>query len=184
MTRTQSAKAVARERGIAFSAPMVLAILAGAKTQTRRTLNPQPYTWESNGQKYWNASGCIGGRIAVGDDGLLELHGWTVGRRLWIRETYYQFGHWEPIPGQMTRSGKRQKWQFVADHAKIRFEEPDECHMGMHKEDPSTSAWHKRLGRFMPRSACRTVLEVTSVRVERLQDITEAVVSQFGGQNA
>lgn len=113
MTRTQSAKAVARERGIAFSAPMVLAILADTKTQTRRTLNPQPYTWELNGQKYWNASGCIGGRIAVGDEGLLELHGWTVGRRLWIRETYYQFGHWEPILGQMTRSGKRQKWQFV-----------------------------------------------------------------------
>jgi hypothetical protein len=165
---------VGREKGILFSDAMVRAERAGLKTQTRRILNPQPYTWEKDGDKYWNASGCIGGIIAISDDHLLGLHGWMVGRRLWVRETYYQFGRWEPIAGQMTPKGNRQKWRFVQDSPEVEFDPPTSFRLGMHKDDPATSAWHKRLGRFMPRSASRTTLEVTAVRVERLQDISEA----------
>src|SRR4051812_11471130 len=77
--------ALQRNRPILFSAQMILALVGGHKIQTRRILNPQPRPFVCEGKPYWNASGVIGGRIAISDAHLLELHRWNVDR-LWVRE--------------------------------------------------------------------------------------------------
>lgn len=169
------------EKPILFSASMIRAEREGRKTQTRRALNPQPDTtklsspWrpEQRGRYGWGFMQRIdfpeyqyfGGDFTVR---------WAPGDRLWVREAYYQQGHWEPIQGQMTRKGNRQKWQFVADSEDIVFDPPENYRSGMLKAYPWTSAWHRRLARFMPHRYSRTMLEVTAVKIERLQDISEA----------
>ena len=93
---------------------------------------------------------------------------------LHVREPYYQFGHWEPVLGAKTKGGK-QKWKFVPDSNDVRFVGPTEfVAKSMNKKLPALPQWHKRLARFMPQSARRTKLQLVAVRVERLNDISEA----------
>lgn len=83
-----------KERPIIFSAPMVLAILSGAKTQTRRIIKPQP-------------TPCIGGRINWCDEGRSFTgspenfsrycpYGQPGQCRLWVREAW-RVGAWDEI---------------------------------------------------------------------------------------
>lgn len=169
---------------IPFSDPMVAALLAGRKTQTRRILDPQPFPSqyfipplysEPMPQKDGTmvvrfSAAAIGGGAFVEDT--IEAR-YAVGDLLYVRETYYQFGHWEPVPGATTKGGK-QKWGFVPDDPAVCFEMLDPYYKAMYRADPTTPAWHKRLGRFMPRAASRLTLIVEGVKVERLQDISEA----------
>lgn len=173
-----------KARPILFSSAMVRALLNGTKTQTRRIVKPQP-------ERYDFGYGCIddafmppqitNGFLAVGVTTMLTDHfaylkhlpyGGT-GDRLWVREEHFRFGHWESVTGKRTKGG-RQKWAFVADSADFRFEAPPAFRKGRHHKDPATPAWHKRLARFMPRRLSRITLELTAVRVERLNDISES----------
>lgn len=155
------------DRPITFSAPMVAALRVGTKTQTRRTITPRGRNSLFDGS--WSDSYVLDpGNQAWRDREI----GVVKGDRLWVRESYFQFGHWAPIPGAQTKGG-RQKWGFVADRPEILFDAPAEYRKGMHSADPATQSWHKRLGRFMPRSASRMTLLVTEVRVQRLQDCSE-----------
>lgn len=157
-----------KERPILFSAPMVRALLAGTKTQTRRVVKPQPETADVENRR-------IVPYIGAGDRLARELrcpYGGP-GDHLWVREDHYRYGHWEPLPGVRTKTG-RMKWRFVAETDEIRFDPPASFRKGRHTKDPETPAWHKRLGRFMPRAFSRLTLELTEVRVERVQDMSEA----------
>lgn len=155
------------DRPIPFSAPMVAALRAGTKTQTRRTITPRGRHSLFDGS--WSDSYVLDpGNQAWRDREI----GVVKGDRFWVRESYFQFGHWAPVAGAQTKGGK-QKWGFVADRTEIRFDAPAEYRKGMHSADPATPAWHKRLGRFMPRAASRMTLLVTEVRVQRLQDCSE-----------
>lgn len=150
---------------------MVVGLLDGRKTQTRRMT------------KYADLAG-----FRVRDDGVtvvevVEPNGLCCfdlpcpygkpGDRLWVREEYYQRGHWAPIPFVATKTG-RQKWAFVPTGDVVLFDAPAEYARARAGEDRSVVRWHKRLGRFMPRRFSRITLEVTGVRVERLQSISEA----------
>ena len=141
-----------RERPILFSAPMVRALLAGTKIQTRRVCKPaQFYAMSSvvevpdpdeRGQVY----NCSHFGDEEGDVQFQSPYGGR-GDRLWVRESWaYNPDH----PGVASRAC------FMAD--------PEHLHDGL-KWKPSIHT---------PRAVCRITLEITGVRVERLQDISEA----------
>lgn len=74
-----------KERPIPFSGPMVRAILAGRKTQTRRTVKPQPVT-ESNGVAHWPNPWPA--RCPYGQPG----------DRLWVREAWRTWAGLDKMP--------------------------------------------------------------------------------------
>ncbi|NOV17843.1 hypothetical protein E5S70_17470 [Ensifer adhaerens] len=158
------------DRPILFSAPMVRALIEGRKTQTRRLFNGIEQMPNGTFHIY-------GGIVGVSEEDVSkhapDYVRVTAGDRFYVCETHYRFGHWQPVATKRTKAG-RQKWQFVEDSSEILFDAPALYRKGRHHQDPETPAWHKRLGRFMFRRHSRLALIVTDVRVERLQDISEA----------
>jgi len=173
---------------ILFSGPMVRALLAGTKTQTRRVLDPQPY---SNGIRYDHALGDIlchndylppatllmdkgkgAKRYTISDveDGPEAFGRYRVGDHLYVREAWKVqrvFDDWAPANSNRGGPVLRQK----------------ECALRYLADDP-TDRW---LGKYrqamhMPRWASRITLTVTDVRVERLQDISEEDAKAEGGR--
>lgn len=144
-----------KERGILFSGPMVRALLDGTKTQTRRALRPQP-----EGEP---------------DPGAARNRFGLPGDRLWVRETYFAFGHWQTRP----RAGKEgEEWYFV-DRTRASgqcyhyaLDEPDGADARPGRVAGDASHWHRRPALFMPRAASRILLEIVDVRIERLGAIS------------
>jgi hypothetical protein len=188
-----------KEHPILFSSEMVRAILNSTnttqtgrsvpqgKTQTRRAMRPQPRDefMPAVGRYCPSMTDRRTGEIYPGqeifgasdeEEGYRCKYG-EPGDRLWVRESYYQYGHWEKVEGVKTKTG-RMKWKFVPDKTpaatEYLFDPPSEYRKGRHHQDPYTPAFHKRLGRFMPRKASRITLEIVNVRVERLQNISES----------
>ena len=144
-----------KERPVLFSAPMVRAILDGRKTVTRRVVKPRKD----------REIGCalapceLAGEVNAGD---YTNAPWAPGERLWVREAfdflpdsspdhpqgcqivYWATGSLEP------RTAPHDYNPLIYGHEKVR---------------PSI---------HMPRWASRITLEITGVRAERLQDISEA----------
>lgn len=169
---------------------MVAAILEGRKTVTRRTTGLDYIN--SLGDKVTFAECEMGENMTYNPPcppglhvffGNEETDDWwqpikcpygNVGDVLWVREEHYRFGHWEPVPDTLTITG-RQKWMFIADTKEVLYSDnpPSEFRGGRHHKDPHTPAWYKRLARFMYYEHCRLFLEITDIKVERLQDITE-----------
>lgn len=170
-----------KERPILFSAPMVRALLAGTKTLTRRVVKPQPDSTHS-GFPYWNVGGYRASWCRSAADGgplepenpLLCPYG-QPGDRLWVREAFRFPGsldHLSPsvCGDKALDAGYRTPWaptQFEADGSRTGewrgFDTPPE----------KTKPGKLRPGIHMPRWASRITLEITGVRVERLQDISE-----------
>ena len=141
-------KTEVKERPILFSDPMVRALLVGLKTQTRRLLKPQP---EKRGCSwYWHDYTWFSDKrrpIDVYTGGSLQPCPFgAAGSRLWVRETWCQV----PCTDGKTYTVYRANWENAG--CRLRWK----------------SALH------MPRAISRINLEITSVRVERLQDISEA----------
>jgi hypothetical protein len=186
------------DRPIPFSTPMAHALIDGRKTQTRRVLSrarvfatPDTQAYTMTGDFLARALQNADGFQHLGENGWfweadafdwqapnprtrwLAHIGYAPGDRLYVREEYYQRGHWEPVDGDTTKGG-RQKWAFTPADDVILFDAPAGHRKGRQHTDPATVAWHKRLGRFMPRKHSRLTLIVTDVRVERLNDCSEA----------
>lgn len=147
-----------KERPIFFSGAMVRALLAGTKTQTRRTVKPQP----APGQGIVNAAYCRAPHLWLRDgpcDESDSAYEWscpygTPGDRLWVRESFAHIYSNNKVPA----SRRPEDVAYMADALA-----PDADVYGPWK--PSI---------HMPRWASRILLEVTEVRVERLQNISEA----------
>ncbi|HDX9124217.1 TPA: hypothetical protein RQO71_001361 [Klebsiella michiganensis] len=152
-----------KERGMIFNAEMVRAILDGRKTQTRRIMKPQPepcprggHWWPSNVFKTMlhvedemqNGKGVWGG--IVGD----ACPFGDVGDRIWVRETWAEAGASAP------------------DLKLYRANYPEHVPSIYENVPPAEEIrWTPSI--HMPRTASRIQLEITDVRVERLNAISE-----------
>ena len=161
------------ERQILFSAPMVCAIRDGRKTQTRRVVMPQPEVSDAgNLTGEWLSRPLGGLLLPKPQDIVIHCPYGHPGDRLSVRETFFAYGRWE-----MRYSAKkgRDEWHFVdmtieCNHAyQYAADDPDVPLAG--DRGGVLPGWWKRPAIFMPRTASRITLEVTGVRVERLQQI-------------
>lgn len=173
------------EKPILFSGEMVKAILAGTKTQTRRMIKTQPPGWATFVQEIKSLLHCKPGWHPIGifqwseeqtpGEPLKSLRRWPYnndeerdyaipcpygqrGDRLWVRET---FG--------ITRCTDH-GWNHGMFRGPLPKEKPANYF-------PYYRATHNGVGNWrpsihMPRWASRITLEITGVRVERLQDIS------------
>ncbi len=153
-----------KERPILFSGEMVRAILDGRKTQTRRVVKPQPPDhWIPEVGYYYPTLVDRDGEQFPGEKtfgasdesfGLKCPYG-QPGDRLWVRET------WAP-------------------HADMPHTAIYRCDRGGDYQDTVTHGFRWSPSIKMPLWASRITLEITSVRVEMLQDITEHDASREG----
>lgn len=138
---------VVKERPILFSGEMVRAILDRRKTQTRRIMKTQPV---------WVGYPGVPFKTSDADPaGIINCPYGHVGQRLWVRET------WSKAKSPFSRDifykadGDRQPGKQLA----LRYAERE-------------TRWRPSI--HMPRDASRITLEITGIRVERLQEISEA----------
>lgn len=147
------------ERQILMSGPMVRAILEGRKTQTRRVVRgidecPHGYdgvvTATVQEEAHLRGKHCF--NLASGESLYMRSPYGQPGDRLWVRETH--------------AGDNCCGWVYRADHpdANIKAGELDDGEQSLRRWTPAI---------HMKREACRLVLEVVAVRVERLQEISE-----------
>ena len=154
------------ERPILFSGPMVRAIITGHKTVTRRLIT---VPWGKKGRAlpfppYYDGGD---GTLHVADE-YGDWHDFAkhvrcpygrAGDRLWVRET------WQVVTG----------WQVGDLGAAVRYQDMGikACQMPEDKALPLCLTWDRwRPSIHMPHWASRLTLEVTGIRVERLQELT------------
>lgn len=157
-----------KERPIIFSGPMVRAIRADTKTQTRRVVKPRAD--RDFGPRCRLQPHEIAGEIYAGD--LRNSVYGVPGDRLYVKEAAWLWC--ERQPNGLTRTG-RTKWRYEPMRAAGVWYAAD------HRRKPNISVvspdtgnewgWRLKIGRFLPRWASRITLEITDVRVERLQQI-------------
>ncbi|NIA72452.1 hypothetical protein HBA54_28085 [Pelagibius litoralis] len=139
---------------ILFSGPMVRAILEGRKSQTRRVLKLKPgmAPWQDEDTGEWFQSG----HGEAGDDFLKVPY--APGDLLWVRESFrLRADQNEKRPSDdWWKSGA---WYHADDPELV----PSGCGGGAGKLRPSI---------HMPRWASRLTLEVTAIKVQRVQDIS------------
>ena len=147
-------------RPIIFSAPMIKALLAGSKTMTRRLLNPPRGLVDPSDPNHWEVSWWSAGKIEFvpwpRDFGLTKVVAmpYAHGDRLWVREAFCE-----------TRTPGR-----VVYRADCRDNTTGQHLPAMETADDVR--WKPSI--HMPRWASRITLHVTAVKVERLQEISEA----------
>lgn len=159
-----NAQAVARERAVLFSAPMVRALLDGTKTQTRRQMSVQPHDGAEvvcddfyptviakNGDEEPGPE-VFGAWWSDGEEAVRCPYG-KPGERLWVREAWRTDPQFDCLPPR----------DLDPAVAPVQYEAGPHADVLGGKLRPSM---------FMPRWACRLVLTLESVRVERLHDIS------------
>ena len=134
-----------KERPILFNTEMVKAILEGRKTQTRRVIKDQPLSGRSI--KHYSDNEWV---VYSDSDPIVTLYTikcpyGQVGDRLWVREM----------------------WDYTGQGL--------DCVYKADAKPTDIFPWEKyRPSIFMPRWASRITLEIVEIKVEKLQDISEA----------
>lgn len=182
------------ERPIVFTGAMVRAILDGNKTQTRRIVKLPPLQPWQHRSKGWDRPEClhsaenVNNFIAGFSDGIGTIISikCPYGKPafapfnmpadwLWVRETFcielskgvdYDPPHSDGRPIRHHQDHLKSWWE--QPHYRATDPTP-ELYIGT---DEPGCRWRPSI--FMPRWASRILLEITDIRVERLQDIREA----------
>lgn len=138
-----------RERPIIFSGPMVRAILADRKSQTRRVVKPQPIDFYVASYEPMTLIDAVPGELMARR--IMFPYG-IPGDRLWVRETWTHTGEgvWSPRDAAAAGGGR------------VLYRATDEA--------PCKGCWFPSI--HMPRWASRITLEIVAVRVERVQEIS------------
>lgn len=185
-----------KERPIIFNAEMVRAVLAGRKTQTRRPFPVQPhgeYGEHYNGKmegpemyepqlfdKYGDAypgKPIFGCYTEDGEQGFKCPFG-QPGDRLWVRETCkaeelesgldgVRFAADDAFAPIKDTKEAAEDWLVLSTYRKKKYQ---------HGQSNTVPSIH------MPRWASRILLEITDIRVERVQDISEADAAAEGSE--
>lgn len=153
-----------------YQGPMVQAILRDVdpKTVTRRAVKGEALDW-------LEAHNFTPEVVAHPDNGF-SPYGYA-GDQIQVRETFFAWGRWET---RFNAKKGRDEWHFedltLESGKSYKYSADDEG--PMFERDKRNAGilpgWWKRPAIFMPSAASRITLEVTGVRVERLQAISEA----------
>lgn len=135
-----------KEKPILFSTPMVQAILSDSKTKTRRILKVRGCQWFVPDVS-WSIDA-----INSWNKNNLCIYG-KPGDILYVRET------WEPVPVETASIFEN----TTRPEIRIRYKADTQ---------ESFNRWHPSI--HMPKAAARIWLQIESITIERLQDITDA----------
>lgn len=155
------------DKPIPFSAPMVRALLDGTKTQTRRALSLKGHrTFSEFGPSDtagydWHFRDAALRWHDHTHASLYKLPPYAVGDRLYVREAWRADAQWDHVAPRVL--GPIDAVQYEADGQRNLSAWGDPFSLGRYRH-----------ARFMPRWASRPTLTVTDVRVQRLQEISEA----------
>lgn len=173
-----------RERPILFNADMVRAVLDGRKTQTRRIIQSAAKNMQARGHEVishraagdkWYGDYVYSMRDRSGvwqdftnDQFLAKCPFGVVGDRLWVRETWMPDAPRDGSWGDVEFYGcKGSPLSMIPE----RYRKPEHCIHRASWDGSEMVGWTPSI--HMPRWASRITLEVTGVRVERLNSMTE-----------
>lgn len=145
-----------KEYPILMNGPMVRATLAGTKTQTRRIMKPQPEVRPNSEGKHWWPAKSFSSMMTIEDCQLPGYEGMA--------------GDACPYGGERDRLWVRESYADIGCRLTYRADLDDGAHCKVKKWAPSI---------HMFRADSRILLEIVSVRVERLQSIsTEDIIAE------
>ncbi len=163
-----------KEHSIIMSGNHPQLILDGIKTQTRRVIKPQFTLPTTAGKPYLDGTGYLS---VIKDR--INFSGWyyitvgatnhkvkcpygQVGDRLWVRETWGLHFAWDNTKPSDIPPSKLQASRYKTDSI----------------DTSDVRKWRPSI--FMPRWASRITLEITEVRVERVQEISVTDIAMEG----
>ncbi|HCI6306017.1 morphogenetic protein [Klebsiella pneumoniae] len=152
-----------KERGMIFNGEMTRAILDGRKTQTRR---PVKFPVHDKNLGCELAGNELAGELSAGN--YLNSAFGKPGDRIWVRET------WQAIHDYCDENGhvdERRYARSIPRHRGNYWHPVYEEAWGNESREDREFPWRPSI--HMPRWASRILLEITDVRVERLNTISE-----------
>lgn len=167
-------KSELKERPIIMSAESVRAILEGHKTQTSRVIKPRYKQDEygfnvvsrpATGERWVEKTDEDGGDFEDGTRIVPCPYG-NIGERLWLKETWGVGCRPDPYSGWVDGIEYKADEAYLDDIESLPLRVIDDQDLDKYQR----AGWNSPM--FMPRWASRITLEITDIRVERVQDIT------------
>ncbi|HBZ7237079.1 morphogenetic protein [Klebsiella pneumoniae] len=172
-----------KERGMIFNGEMVRAIIDGRKTQTRRIVKGTDGAvkfckeWDINGEEIFVV---LGEKDHTGMNpvlGAISCPFGAVGDRIWVRETFQGPLVHEELFEEYSAYPEKFETPEYCEYAADGGVRPEYCDL----DDNLRHGWRPSI--HMPRWASRILLEITNVRVERLNSMHDVDAMREGIQN-